>query len=294
MITIKDACLLLGVTPTTIRLYEESMPFSPWPKGENGYRGFYFEHILHLIATREAIRYGIPVKHAFSATLEGPEAARSALLDRREALVGERDYAVGLVEQLDEETALLGKASALLDGYEIVDIPAFFHLSFDTIPKRKEDQRLIREWANLSPLVSFTPFYEMTAAKDDKSSDPPARFGYSIPTRYAHLLETNNPMVKAVPRTRCLATMITMDGISKPQGSSSFQGLPYDPLTFNKVIEAVTAKLAQAGSKLTGDIYTKLVYSDLPQDSRDREPGAPSRCYFYTWTPLKQPLDPAP
>lgn len=128
MITIKDVCTILGIAPSTIRLYEKCLPAVPWSVEDNGYRGFYFENILHLADCRTMVKYGMSLQEAFGVSLAKSLEAKEGALDRqRDRLVEEVRHLNDLLLVIDEQRALMAKISTLIEGYEVVDMPAFFH-----------------------------------------------------------------------------------------------------------------------------------------------------------------------
>lgn len=289
MISIKDACLLLGISPTTIRLYEKNLPLTPWVIGENGYRGFYFEHILNLFSGRTMIKYGLPVKEAFDISVAKDFALKETALDKqRIELVSQREYLDLLIESLDAEKELLSKIPYLLHDYEIIDMPAFCYLSFKNAFFSEETERLLTNWLKVVPLVKFTPHYRINALTNGHCRLEEVACGsFSIASRYAHLVDTNSSEVKAVPQKKCLATVITMKGISKPPMSDKLEGaLPFDKEQFEKTRKIMGDYLAKENLSLTEDVYTQLLYSEFSGKFHAENPDVATH-YFYAWTPIE-------
>lgn len=289
MISIKDVCTMLGIAPSTIRLYEKYLPSVPWSIEENGYRAFYFENILHLMDCRALAKYGVSVQDAFDVSVAQSVGAKVEALDcQRECLAEEVRRLSDLLLALDEHRALVAKIPALLDGSEVVEVPSFFHFPFAGNRIFPDLHDLVANWAAAIPFVAFTPHYSIADYLAGRC--PLERTGYAgftVPLRFSHLVETRSPHVQLVPAQRCLATVVATQGIARPTGSESFAGgWPRDEDIFARISRRLKELLAQEGYRLRGDIYTRLIHAEYPDVLPGEESGKPGSCYFYVWTPL--------
>lgn len=117
MITTKELCAVLGVAPSTIRLYEKYLPKDPWARGQNNYRGFHFENMLCLLTARLLGSYGISMKESVEVILAGDLTSMDCELGQRVSpLAEERRRASDLIESLDRDRALLAKVPYLLEA----------------------------------------------------------------------------------------------------------------------------------------------------------------------------------
>ena len=299
MISIKDVCSTLGVTATTIRLYEKYLRSIPWHIEDNGYRGFYFENLLFLLDKRALTQYGIPIKEAFD--VNDSESEKTLLATQKKIL--ETNYArIGnLIESISEDCALLDRIPHLMGSYEIVEIPAFLYLDLEKNGEWTEKRELQLTWSNAIPFAHYTPHYHTSMLHGEKinpmevsldntlekhlSDMHIARLGWSISPRFSHLVETNSPFVRLVPKCKCLATVVTMDGISHPPSSETFKGmLPFDFATFKKIFGTMRNCLQAENATLTGDIFTRLI--DSHYEEKRGHPEDECRQFFYAWTPL--------
>lgn len=291
MISIKDICTVLNVTPTTIRLYEKYLPEVPWYVGENGYRGFYFENLTHLFNCRSVAKYGASLRESFDGSIGGCwEAEDDILAKQREVLARQARMTNDLIESLDETRLLMGKIPVLQGSFEEVSLPAFLHLDFGShLTDLSQDTRdIVSNWAQAIPFVHFTPYYQIERIGDEADSEAmPARSGFSIALSYAHMVDTSHPFVLFRPASRALATIFSVNGVAHPPGSSSFAGgLPFDEPRYKMTRALFEEGLRERGLKLTGNIYTRLIYSAYPGKYRSDGKESNAIDYFYAWTPL--------
>ena len=289
MITIKDVCTILGIAPSTIRLYEKCLPAVPWSVEDNGYRGFYFENILHLADCRTMVKYGMSLQESFDVSLAKSLEAKEGALDRqRDRLVEEVRHLNDLLLVIDEQRALMAKISTLIEGYEVVDMPAFFHFPFAGNRIYPGLHELVSNWAAAIPFVEFTPHYGIAEYLAGRCSlDRTGHAGFAVSLRFSHLVDTSAPSVQLVPAQRCVGAVVVTEGIARPDGVESFAGgLPRDEGMFARTTRRLKEALAREGYGLRGNIYTRLVHAEYPAVLPGEEPEREGVCYFYVWTPL--------
>lgn len=159
VITTKELCAVLGVAPSTIRLYEKYLPKDPWARGQNNYRGFHFENMLCLLTARLLGSYGISMKESVEVILAGDLTSMDCELGQRVSpLAEERRRASDLIESLDRDRALLAKVPYLLEAYEVIDIPSFF------LSGKRLDQGLFGATAFGAHLVPRNPLCPLYAS----------------------------------------------------------------------------------------------------------------------------------
>lgn len=287
MITIKDVCAILGIAPSTIRLYEKYLPSASWAVGENGYRGFYFENILHLMDCRVMVKYGVPLQDALQVSMSKSVEAKKDVLDQqREHLSEELRRLSDLMLVLDEQRELVGKIPDLLVAFEMVDMDAFLHfpcVSRNILPGLRD---LVSQWAAAIPFAAFTPYYNVSDYAAGRCSVRElARAGFTIPLRFAHRVPTDSESVTFVPAQRCLATVVSMTGVAQSEEAAEFTGgLPFDGDMFERTSAKLAAMLSSIGFELRGNIYTRLIHAEYPD--ADEACGSVPSFYFYVWTPL--------
>ena len=266
VITTKELCAVLGVAPSTIRLYEKYLPKDPWARGQNNYRGFHFENMLCLLTARLLGSYGISMKESVEVILAGDLTSMDCELGQR-------------VSPLAEER----RRAYLLEAYEVIDIPSFFYLESAWTKASSEQQRLVRTWSREIPFVHYTPHYHVEGLGDGAEPSPDLpRSGFSVPTRFADYVDLASLHVRFVPSFKAVALVIRVDGIFSESSERDKGTMPFNEPLYVRVLDMVSSALSREGSELTGNIYTQLLYANLPL----RADGSDAVQYYYVFSPL--------
>lgn len=284
MITIRELCAVLGVGPTTIRLYEKYLPKDPWVRGENNYRGFYFENMLCLLSARMLGAYGITMKDSVEAIVSGdPHVVEQELARRAVPLSVERRRFADLIESLESDRALFGRIPKLLDSYELIDIPSFFYLESAWTRASKEQKRLVDNWSREAPFVRFVPHYHIEGSGRNPEPAPELpRSGFSVPVRFADYVDLASSHVSFIPSFRAVASVVKVDGIyMEPPGDAPGK-LPFNEPLCAQMIERMRSCLSREGAELSGNIYTRLLYASFPSQKN----GSDAVQYYYVFTPF--------
>ena len=284
VITTKELCAVLGVAPSTIRLYEKYLPKDPWARGQNNYRGFHFENMLCLLTARLLGSYGISMKESVEVILAGDLTSMDCELGQRVSpLAEERRRASDLIESLDRDRALLAKVPYLLEAYEVIDIPSFFYLESAWTKASSEQQRLVRTWSREIPFVHYTPHYHVEGLGDGAEPSPDLpRSGFSVPTRFTDYVDLASPHVRFVPSFKAVALVIRVDGIFSESSERDKGTMPFNEPLCVRALDMVSSALSREGSELTGNIYTQLLFANLPL----RADGSDAVQYYYVFSPL--------
>lgn len=284
MITIKELCAVLGVAPSTIRLYEKYLPKDPWVRGQNNYRGFYFENMLCLLTARLLGAYGIPMKDAVDTVLAGDLGAmRGGLADRENPLAFERRWQADLLDSLNRDMAILDKAPNLMESYEVLESSPFFYLESSWTKASSEQRRLVSNWSRRIPFVHFTPHYHTEGLGDRATPSPDLpRSGFSVPVRFADYVDLSSPYVSFVPSSLAVAMVVKTEGVFAESQEQDLGTMPFNEPLCARVLDLVRSALRREGAKLTGNIYTQLLYASLPT----RDDGRDAVQYYYVFSPL--------
>lgn len=289
MVTIKEVCAILGIAPSTIRLYEKCLPAIPWAIEDNGYRGFLTENIMYLMDCRVMMKDGMPMQEAFDVSMAKSIAAKEEALERqRHRLTEEVRRLSDLMVAVDEQQALVAKISSLAGGYEVVEMPAFFHFVFFNDRILPGLHGLVSRWAAAIPFVSFATHYDIV---DYLAGTCPleetGHAGFMVPLRFSHMVDTSSSCVRLVPAQRCLATVVMVEGVPRIPGAEKLSGgLPRNEEVFSLVVHKLGTCLADEGYSLRGDIYMRLIHAEFPDELPVEANGGKGACYFYVWTPL--------
>ena len=282
-------CTILGVAPSTIRLYEKYLPAIPWDIEDNGYRGFYTENIMHLMDCRAMVKEGMSVQEAFDVSLARSVPAKEEALDRQhDRLTEQMRRLTDLLTAVDEQRALVAKISVLLDGYEVVDMPAFFHFPFFSYRLIPGLHDLVSQWAGAIPFVSYATHYALADYLAGKCPiEKTGGGGFIVPLRFSHLVATGSPHVQLVPAQRCVAAVIAVQGVPRLAGSEKFSdGLPRNEEVFRRTVQRMGDCLAQEGCALRGNIYMRVIHAEYPAILPGEDRAEAGCCYSYVWTPL--------
>ena len=240
--------------------------------------------MLCLLTARLLGSYGISMKESVEVILAGDLTSMDCELGQRVSpLAEERRRASDLIESLDRDRALLAKVPYLLEAYEAIDIPSFFYLESAWTKASSEQQRLVRTWSREIPFVHYTPHYHVEGLGDGAEPSPDLpRSGFSVPTRFADYVDLASLHVRFVPSFKAVALVIRVDGIFSESSERDKGTMPFNEPLYVRVLDMVSSALSREGSELTGNIYTQLLYANLPL----RADGSDAVQYYYVFSPL--------
>ena len=133
------------------------------------------------------------------------------------------------------------------------------------------------------PFVRYTPHYHVEGLRDGAEPSPDLpRSGFSVPTRFADYVDLASPHVRFVPSFKAVALVIRVDGIFSESSERDKGTMPFNEPLYVRVLDMVSSALSREGSELTGNIYTQLLYANLPL----RADGSDAVQYYYVFSPL--------
>ena len=134
-----------------------------------------------------------------------------------------------------------------------------------------------------SPLSTDTPHYHVEGLGDGAEPSPDLpRSGFSVPTRFADYVDLASLHVRFVPSFKAVALVIRVDGIFSESSERDKGTMPFNEPLYVRVLDMVSSALSREGSELTGNIYTQLLYANLPL----RADGSDAVQYYYVFSPL--------
>lgn len=252
----KDICQFLGVSPTTIRMYERFLTERRYEIMGSGHRKFTGSSLTQLYDLRFMSRMGLSIK----------EAAEVCQVDSMETRVeayvqGEQELALRIqclqaaLQEIVEvkkhiSTLELGKASFSLNA-----IPGFFYLECERNGKllsSPDEVELMKKWTAQIPAVYYV---NRDIMEDPSGREWSYRMGLAISEKYSFLVPVDHKAVVHVPAKTCIS------GIIIDENSESLSGSDYR--FSGKCLSNAMDYLRENNLKLAGQVFHRMIGSML-------------------------------
>ncbi|HIS00928.1 MAG TPA: MerR family transcriptional regulator [Candidatus Excrementavichristensenella intestinipullorum] len=265
--TIKTISDLIGITPQTIRYYEENGVLSPKRDARNGYRYYTVWDYGILLMARRYLRYGCSVAKS-SELLNNTSVERTIDATRRQEAQLEEEIAdkLRILDNLRKWRALLEAVGQGTGACRIDMRPGLFrmeNMEDTTFLPEKEIYQRTKQWLAMTPFVFNTIRYPL----EDVQKDTCHRFSaLGILEENARLWNIQaDQYVTYYPPRLCVIQTI---------GGEGFDTM----LPLSRRIGKAMSFLAEKGLSLTGDIITRMDYA---------QKSASGYCSYQTaWFPI--------
>jgi DNA-binding transcriptional MerR regulator len=274
-ITMKDISILLGLSPQAMRNYEKINDTARHKINENGYREFPFESVSQLIAFRQFATIGVPLREiskimdsSDSSDLDVVYSQQGEAIDREIKRLQVIQDCLGtlrrLVWQIPRET----------NRFKLVTSPEMYRLPCekdDKILSSGRDRALIRDWASQLPITFYLP----TVEGPPFSEQSVARIGLGIEARHADYVSIPHGQVVHLPSIACVGGVVCVHDAPTARNN------PRYTYGYYPVIEEGLAQVRRLGLRVTGNILTRLIVSNV------RVEDGSSNDYYYAWYPVE-------
>lgn len=275
----KDICLLLGIAPQTVRLYEQRGLEPRYTQEENGYRHFYIEDLSQLHAVRDLARLGKPLEECtalFGAS--DAEAFEKTFSDLADGLARRREE-LGLLERAARRNAeAMSRFRDIGPEYLMCDEPEMWHLPCTfggKLPPDPDLREQVGAWAKMTPMTFFTFWIDAEDLGPGCSSD----CGYGVEAEFAGLVDTSADAVQHLPAHTCVVWAWMVD-LALTKGARAALGEETDD--YYPVYEGAVSFAAQRGYRPCGTVVGRLVAGGVDV------PGVGQEDFYLMRMPVEQ------
>lgn len=252
-IRMQELCNVLGITPTSIRNYEENDAIHVKRK-ENGYRYYYFNDVLQMLNLKTFINLGLSLKDAKSLSYEANLDFNIKRLEQQSDIIQEKIKFLKHQEEKLERIKHLYKLLKEIDGdYIETNIEGFYWLECQNQYEFFSDNRkdIIAKWNKDSPFF----FPACRNKQESLSKTQLADIGLLIFEKDANLFEQKDlKYCDYIPQRKCVITITKSN---------------YKLTDYYSVIKNPLKYLKNNNYDLNGDIISILIATDLMKEDRD-------------------------
>lgn len=272
----RDVCALLGITPPTIRLYEQYNQARRYGFADNGYRDFTYQSVAQLASFRDLSVMGMGLDDAARVSCDATCASLGeALADCREGIDAKIARLERLREVVDEQRKLVGLIETGLDDYRVDTMPAMYLLACEedgAMPASRSHVDLIRAWGEQAPFVRFMAYFD-----EVPSHYSVARIGLAVDEAHADLVELDSPHVMKVGGRPCACGLCRVSNVLGRESSGPADGFD----SYYCSVAELLAWMGERGLRPAGGAYGRLVASHVA------DADGPDNDYYYGWVPVE-------
>lgn len=265
MLSMKDMCNLLGVTPTALRYYDDHKAIET-RRSKNGYRFFLYNDLLQCLKMKGYANLGFSTREAGDMTLKSSHDSVSESID---AALREKELEIRRLElhmeYLQATRDVLSKMEKLDGTFIPVMRPKMYWCPCQKNGKilrgRQEEERL-RRWSGYAPFAEPCPILSAETLHKNSACD----LGLCIQEKYVDIMsEEDRKAAICYEPEPCMLGLIYANA-----------KIP----DYYSVIEPSLRKLKASGFSVTGNILSTLVASDMRTPWRQEDYYDYYLCYF--------------
>ena len=265
----KTICQFLGVSPATIRIYEQHLDFENrnYEVRESGHRQFTGSSLVHLYDLRYMSKSGLSIKDAAAAIQSDSISQRvSAYIEGELELRRQQHYLQAALREVEETKKRLRQLEYGNATFSIENVPGFYYLECERngrIIDEPEDLELMEAWTSMFPAVYYMNRDIMEAPDGSQWS---YRMGLAVSDAYSSLVPVNHRSVTHYPAQKCVVGVI----VDEDEESLASDDYSYS----SKCLKLALEYIDRNGYTLAGQIFHRFIGSML--NVRDAE-GTPVR-----------------
>lgn len=271
VITMSDACALLGIAPQTMRLYESyNEDTLRYETEENGYRSFSVDSLAQLFTFRDLTKLGISLRKSMGMVSDMSLDTYFGALESCGRDLEQERCRLGMLQDVLAENERLGRRIPECGAFFWEPSPDFWLLRCERdnrIVRDRAGREVMQAWSAQIPFVRYAPFVE--APFDERSI---AALGLGVPDRFSCLVPLDSERVVHVSSRECLVGVVRLENASRAHeiygpDNNSYYGL----------IERGLSVLKERGVDFAGTVCTWLIASNIMEEDGSRSD------YYLEW-----------
>ena len=273
----KDICQFLGISSTTIRIYEKHLQERRYDVLDSGHRKFTGASLLQLYDLRYMSKSGLSIKEAAIASQGGDVDERVDLYIKGEQeLKGQIRYLQASLEEVEETKRLLEQLTYGKASFSVANVPGFYFLECErngrllSSPAEKE---LMASWASMMPAVYYM---NRDIVEGPDAADWSYRIGLAISEKNSSLVPVDHKAVSYYPARRCVVGVIV---------DENEESLAAEDYQFSgKCVSLDLEYLDKQELALSGQVFNRFIGSMM--DVRDARGSAITGGLWYGMYPI--------
>jgi DNA-binding transcriptional MerR regulator len=260
----KDICQFLGVSSSTIRIYERFLTERRYEVLDSGHRKFTGSSFTQLYDLRFLSRMGLSIKEAAEACqTDSIETRIHAYARGEQELILHLQYLKAALHEIDEIKSCLNTLESDKANFSLKTVPGFFYLECEHDGKLlsgRDEVELMKKWTDKIPAAYYV---NRDIMEDPSGSEWSYRMGLAISDKYSFLVPVDHKAVVHVPAKTCV-TGIIIDENSESLFSSDYR-------FSGKCLSCAMDYLRENNLKLVGQVFHRMVGSMLTvRDARGK------------------------
>lgn len=260
---IGDVSQILGISPETIRFFEEQGLVQPHRDEANNYRYYGSLDVNKIVAYRFFRSMEFSLEQSLE-ILSSPYSETLTHLDRKVKDITERlEFYQNLSARVKEFRDSLQRIDTLVDNYLVEERPnlLFYHNQV-TDKFLTHEMKMTHDWLENLPFVwlaLYIPIEEIPFGNR-------IHWGYAVDTKYRWIIDTIDPqLAKSVPKQKCVCTVLRHRGQKRVTPAA---------------LKPALAFIQERGWKLAGDVSGWILNEEIQAGEVIRN--------FLVWLPISE------
>lgn len=267
----KDVCQLLGVSSSTIRIYERFLTRRQYEVLDSGHRKLTGASFAQLYDLRSMSRMGLSIKEAVETCQANNTETRIQMCVKGEQrLMMQLQYLKAVLHEIREVKSCFNMLGPINANFALKTVPGFFYLECERDGKLLDDPdeaNLVKAWAAKIPAVYYI---NRDVMEDPNGSEWSYRVGLAISDENASLVPIDHKAVIYVPARTCV-TGVIVDENSESLSCSDYRfsgkclsyamdylrknNLKLADQVFHRMVGSMLTVKDAKGRTLTGDLW---------------------------------------